>query len=262
MTASALVYRSKCCFWILCICLQSSFWLCENPDTENATRCKWKVSIYRITRLCNENFEGRGAFQILRWFPCLLCPNRTSCHGKRSPYSSSTLKPQFPFSTTCFICWHTYFGCDFADDMDIFESNTETGEKSWVVGNCIFLWGICNNLLNFFLGFCLWSSTAGFSFYSAVLLPFWELAGLLTKTVIKSLLHSCGPHSAAPSHILLFASFSIMDYRFWMSFEVEPSITIWNLMASSSSLPWKLFGKSNVNYGACYVIVTYHRICI
>ena len=85
------ISRGKCCFWILCICLQFTIWLCENTNTEDAAWCQWKVSLHWVIRLCHEDSEVRWSFQILHWISCLLCENCSACHGKICLFPSEFL---------------------------------------------------------------------------------------------------------------------------------------------------------------------------
>lgn len=86
-----------------------------------------------------KTFKAGGPFKFYTGFPvyCVRIAPHVMVWGH---YILLLLQNLNFFHSTlhALICWHMYFGCDFADDMDIFESNTETREKSWVVGNLHF----------------------------------------------------------------------------------------------------------------------------
>lgn len=75
------LFRSKCCLWIFCICLQPSIWLREDSDSENATRCVWEIPLHWFYGLRTEDTEGWWTIQILHWFSCLLRSNCSTCYG-------------------------------------------------------------------------------------------------------------------------------------------------------------------------------------
>lgn len=119
-------FSCKFGIWIFRSSMQFAIWLCEDPDSEDATWCWGKISIHWLSWLCCQNLESRRTLQILHWIPCLLCQDCSSCHGTVILFPCLFLT----FHLMVFSCLYTLL---VPDDVDFPQPDSEIGKDLWVI---------------------------------------------------------------------------------------------------------------------------------